>query len=610
MIRSLYLSSIVLLSLTAYGGGISISDVQGSGPESTMLGETVTVEGIVTGDFQGNGAGDSGDLGGFFVQAELADSDTSTSDGVFVFDGKNAATDVAVGDKVSVTGVVKEFFGETQIAASLVTIVGSGAIEAVGLSLPAAGVVTNSDGDLLADLEAYEGMLVRVMQTLTVTELYNLERYGELRLSAGGRLYQFTNGGAPNVAGYASHRETNAAGTLTLDDGHRSQNHAPIRYIDGAATPAGALRVGDSVTGLTGNLRFARASGSNGHETWRLMPTSDPVFGAVNPRPAAPDIGGELRVASFNVLNFFTTIDSGDRVCGPAKRSNCRGANSDEELGRQLGKITTTLTMIDADIVGLIELENNATASLLAIVDSLNTALGPNTYAILDTGSIGDGAIKIGFIFKPANVVLRGPYAILDSSVDSRFDDNRNRPALAQTFSQRSNGARLTVVVNHLKSKGSSCEKDDDPNRRDGQGNCNQTRRNAAIAIADWLQTDPTASDDPDFLIIGDLNAHVMEDPLKTLKGAGFINLVEFANGGNAYSFIFDGQSGALDHALASSSLLTQVTATIEWHINADEAPAHDYNLEHGRDPAIFDGTTPYRASDHDPVIIGLDLTR
>ena len=100
---------------------------------------------------------------------------------------------------------------------------------------------------------------------------------------------------------------------------------------------------------------------------------------------------------------------------------------------------------------------------------------------------------KNGFIFKPANVVLRGPHAILDSSVDSQFDDNRNRPALAQTFSQRSNDARLTVVVNHLKSKGSSCVKDGDPNRRDGQGNCNQTRRNAAIAIADWLQTDPTA---------------------------------------------------------------------------------------------------------------------
>jgi predicted extracellular nuclease len=610
MNRFLFLSGIIMLPLVACGGGISISDIQGNGPASSMVGETVTIEGIVTGDFQDNDADDSGDLGGFFLQAELADSDASTSDGVFVFDGKNAATDVTVGDKLAVTGLVKEFFGETQIAASSLTIIGSGALKAVALSLPAAGITTNSDGDLIADLEAYEGMLVRIEQTLTVTELYNLERYGELRLAVGGRLYQFTNGNAPDAAGYASHRETNAAGTLTLDDGHRNQNPAPIPYLDGAASPAGALRVGDSVAGLTGNLRFARASGSNGSETWRLMPTSAPVFVADNPRPGAPDIGGELRVASFNVLNFFTTIDSGDRVCGPSARSNCRGADSDEEFGRQLDKITTALAMIDADIVGLIELENNQSRSLQAIVDSLNVALGANTYAILDTRSIGDDAIRTGFIFKPASVALRGPHAILDSSVDSQFDDSRNRPALAQTFSQRSNDARLTVVVNHLKSKGSSCDRDDDPNTHDGQGNCNQTRRNAAVAIANWLQTDPTASDDPDFLIIGDPNAHVMEDPLKALKDAGFVNLVEIANVGYPYSYVFDGQSGALDHALVSSSLLPQIAATIEWHINADEAPVHDYNLEHGRDPAIFDGTTPYRASDHDPVIIGLDLSR
>ncbi len=624
MNRSLYLTSIILLPLAACGGdsdapaaalpvdspgGISISDVQGNGPASSLAGKTVTVEGVVTGDFQDNDAGDSGDLDGFFIQSEHADSDAATSDGVFVFNGKNAATDVTVGDRLVVTGVVKEFFGETQIAASAVTIIGTGTVGAVALTLPAANVITNSDGDLIADLERYEGMLVRLAQTLTVTELYNLERYGELRLAANGRLYQFTNGSAPDVAGYASHREANAARVLMLDDGRRSQNSAPIRFLEGAATPGRTIRIGDSVAGLTGVLRFARGSGGDGSETWRLMPTSDPVFVADNPRPAAPDIDGKLRVASFNVQNFFSTVDSGDKNCGPAARSNCRGADSDDELDRQLEKITTALAMIDANIVGLMELENNASESLRTIVASLNAALGANSYAFLETGSIGDDAIKTGFIFKPASVVLSGSYAILDSNIDPRFDDNRNRPALAQTFSQHSNDARLTVVVNHLKSKGSSCENDGDPNRRDGQGNCNQARRNAAIAIADWLQTDPTASMDSDFLIIGDLNAFVQEDPLTALRGAGFVNLVEVANGGDAYSHVFDGRSGALDHALASSTLLPQVAASMEWHINADEAPAHDYNLENSRDPSIFDGATPYRASDHDPVIIGLDLS-
>jgi hypothetical protein len=165
----------------------------------------------------------------------------------------------------------------------------------------------------------------------------------------------------------------------------------------------------------------------------------------------------------------------------------------------------------------------------------------------------------------------------------------------------------LTVIVNHLKSKGSSCESDGDPNLGDGQGNCNQTRTNAAVAIADWVATDPTASNDPDVLIIGDFNAYTREDPLTALKNAGFTNLLDAKS--DAYSFAFDAQAGALDHAIASASLAPQVVETIEWHINADEPTLLDYNLEHGRDPALFDPDSPYRASDHDPVIIGLDLT-
>lgn len=265
--------------------------------------------------------------------------------------------------------------------------------------------------------------------------------------------------------------------------------------------------------------------------------------------------------------------------------------------------------MIDADIVGLTELENNASESLSVIVDSLNARAGANTYAYLDTGTVGNSAIKTGFVFKPARVKTIGTHAVLDSSIDPRFKNNRNRAALAQTFSQRSNDARLTIVANHLKAKGSSCERDGDPNRQDGQGNCNQTRSAAAAAIVDWLASDPTASGDPDFLIVGDLNAYGQEDPLRVFTQAGFVNLLEFGSDAEAYSYIFGSQSGALDHALTSPSLSSQVAQTIEWHINADESPAHDYNLEYGRDPAIFDGSTPYRASDHDPIIIGLDLS-
>ena len=174
---------------------------------------------------------------------------------------------------------------------------------------------------------------------------------------------------------------------------------------------------------------------------------------------------------------------------------------------------------------------------------------------------------------------------------------------------QISNGAVFSVVVNHLKSKGSSCADGGDPNLNDGQGNCNATRTRAASALADWIATDPTGSGDTDYLVIGDFNAFVFEDPLTTLKNAGYTNLMEAVVGGDTWSSVFAGESGALDHALASASLVAQVSTTIDWHINADEPISLDYNTEFGRDPALFDATSPYRTSDHDPIIVDLDLS-
>src|SRR4029450_6420347 len=125
---------------------------------------------------------------------------------------------------------------------------------------------------------------------------------------------------------------------------------------------------------------------------------------------------------------------------------------------------------------------------------------------------------RVGVIYKPSKVTPVGRFAVLDSSDDPRFLDTKNRPALAHTFDDLSNGARFTVVVNHLKSKGSDCLDVDDPDTGDGQGNCNLTRAAAAQAVADWLATDPTGSGDADVLIIGDLNSYAMEDPVTAIK--------------------------------------------------------------------------------------------
>lgn len=574
-----------------------ITEIQGNGPASPLEGQTVTIRGVVTGDFQENDADDSSNLGGFYVQG-VPDADLTTSEGIFVFDGDSPVTDVSVGDSVEVLGTVNEYFGETQLNATNVRVAGSGALLPFPLRLPAMATTSNSDGELIADLEHLEGMFVRFPQELTVSGLRNLGRFGSVTLSQGGRLFQFTNANAPDATAYTAHKTSVASRSILLDDGRRSSNPANSRYL--------GLRAGDVITDLTGILRYSRGSGADGDESWRLMPTTVPAFNTRNPRPGAPGVRGSLRVASFNVLNFFSTVDSGQSNCGPRGNAACRGADSGEEQDRQLAKIVSALVLMDADIAGLIELENNASRSLQMIVDTLNARIGANDYSYVDTGVIHDDVIKTGFIYRTSTVNLVGAYALLDRGVDSRFNDAHNRPALAQSFEKADTGAVLTIVVNHLKSKGSSCDSDGDPNTGDGQGNCNQTRSNAAAALADWVATDPTGSNDPDVLIIGDLNAYLREDPLTALKNASMTNLVEARS--NAYSFVFDAQAGALDHAVATPSLVPQVAEAIEWPINADESTLLDYNLEYGRDPALFDPDSPFRASDHDPVIIGLDL--
>jgi len=585
----------------------TISDIQGAGAASPMEGQTVTVTGIVTGDFQENDTDDRRNLGGFYVQGGPPDLNLETSDGVFVFDGTNPATDIDAGDLVEVTGTVAEYFGETQINATSVRVIGVGGVVARPLSLPFNATTTNSDGDPIADLERYEGMLVELLGLLTVSGHHNLGRFGTVILSQGGRLMQFTNSNTPDVAGYSAHALMNARRSIILDDGLRVQNPSAIHYLSAGAAANYSIRSGDTLDSVIGVLRYSRGSGGSGDETWRLMPTVDPQFTAANPRPGAPAIGGTLRVASFNVLNFFTTIDNGQSNCGPQTNQSCRGADSNAEFARQLEKTVTALVMLDADIIGVMELENNASASLSMLVDAMNARAGTSNYTWVDTGTIHDDAIKTGFIYRSSRVSTVGDFALLDRSVDSRFNDARNRPALAQSFALDASGAVLTVAVNHLKSKGSSCDADGDPNLGDGQGNCNITRTNAAAALADWLATDPTGSGDSDVLIIGDLNAYAEEDPLTTFASAGFTNLLPSQT--NPYSFVFDAQSGALDHALVSASLAPQIVETMEWHINADEPRLLDYNLDNGRDPNLFDGTTPYRASDHDPVVIGIDLT-
>ncbi|HET7329039.1 MAG TPA: ExeM/NucH family extracellular endonuclease [Nocardioidaceae bacterium] len=576
-----------------------IHQIQGSGDEfDPAFGGTQSIEGVVTAAM----------LGGVFVQEEASDVDGNplTSEGIFVFlSGQDAPE---VGSVVRATGTVTEFGGKTELTnvdALEVCGVAETPIEPADVSFPLASP---------DDLERFEGMQVELVDELVISEYFNYDRFGEVVVAAPpngwDRLYTPTSvvdPGAPANALAAEYERR----TITIDDVSTEQNPSVIPH-PGNGEPFSLdnrFRGGDTITGIQGVL-------DEGFGSYRLQPTEYGDYTRQNPRPAdAPDVGGDLHVASFNVLNYFLTLDQGGNQCGPQRNQDCRGADNANELERQRAKILSALAELDADVVGLMEMENTTGVEPAAdLAAGLNEILGAGTYAALDTGVIGTDAIRVGFLYKPGTVRPVGDFAVLTSADDPRFNDEKNRPMLTQTFDTVSaadgdGSGRFTVSVNHLKSKGSDCEDLGDPDTGDGQGNCNLTRTKAARAIVDYLAQDPTNSGDPDQLIIGDLNSYDHEDPIRALEAGGFVDQVKRFGGELAYSYVFDGQAGYLDHALANQSLTGQVTGTSVWHINADEPGILDYDTSFKPDAidAIY-APNEYRSSDHDPVLVGLDL--
>lgn len=680
---------------TGMGGGgdefVLISAVQGNGATqgsnavgttnnndaSPLLGQIVTIEAIVVGDFQNGDADTARTLGGFFLQEEDADADgdATTSEGLFVFDN-NFGTDVNIGDKVRVTGTVQEFFGATQLSMiSGVTVVSSGNAlpTAATISLPAEDVSLTQSGQFQADLEAYEGMLVRFEDTLTITEQFQLDRFNEIRLFAtegfeqtgpngftltGERPFQFTQYNTPDAAGFAAYRAETAARGIIYDDGQNQQNLPPA-LLDGFApySTATAPSMGDTVTGLTGVLDYSWAGNAASQATWRVRATEDGQnsFVDTNPRPApTAHVDGDIKIAAFNVLNFFTTLDvfpdtTGDNV-GPALNLEPRGADASPqqalpgtaataEYDRQLEKLVTAILGLDADIIGLNEIENdflsggtapgnqaNQQGGLTAIetlVAALNTAIGAAVWDWVDPGTefIGADAIAVGLIYRSDKVEIAGgttpailtdagvaPELLAQSTVGGIFDGvNTSRAPLAATFATLSDGDTVTIAVNHFKSKG-GVGTGADADQGDGAGAWTNQRLLAAQALDAWLKTNPTGSDTPNIMLLGDFNSYGAEGTIDYLTDvAGFVDVVaEFVEAG--YSFIFDALLGTLDYAFASLDLFISIVDAIEWNINADEADALDYNLEFGRDPAMFDGDLPYRSSDHDPIVVGLSF--
>ncbi|MCA7949299.1 ExeM/NucH family extracellular endonuclease [Burkholderia seminalis] len=565
------------------GSATPIADIQGPGAPSPLAGQNVSVEAVVTADFGGTDG-----FGGFFVQQADAQrrNQPGVSEGLFVYAPKARAK---AGDLVHVTGKVEEKYGQTQL-----TLSGAIAVCANGQTVTPATLTLPVDSPNA--FAAYEGMRVRLPQTLNVTDNYELGRYGSVMLS-NGRLRTPTSVVPPAQA--QTQIDANARNRLILDDGSNKQNPATVPYPAPGLSAANTLRAGYTVRDVEGVLEVR-------YGAWRVQPlpgAAAPAFDTrPNPRTNAParDPKSNLRVASFNVLNYF----NGNGLGGGFDDPNNRGAKTFQEFQRQEAKIVSALKAIDADVIGLMEIQNNGYGELSA-VRQLAAKLGSH-WRVVDPGSsrLGGDAIAVAMIYDSRKVEPVGRVATLAI-------DDKNRQPLAQSFRLvNGNKQALTVAVNHLKSKNCPDAANDDLDQGDGQGCWNPTRTRAATKLADWLAGNPTGVAGQGVLLIGDFNSYTYEDPIRALESRGYRNLVARWIGANAYSYVYNGEAGYLDHALATLPLASHVKAVHEWHINADEPLALQYTLAYksAEQQNTFYAPDAYRSSDHDPVLIDIAL--
>lgn len=579
--------------------------VQGESFQSPLQNAFVHLEGIVTGSFQST---EDDGLGGFFMQTADADQDQNplTSEGIFVHDN-NFGRSLYPGDVVRVAGVVQEEFSETQIRnvtdVELCAANHLDQVSPVPVELPIEDFI---------ELESLEGMWVETTQDLIVTDVFNAVRFGEIYVSSE-RLFQPTQVVAPGAPSRAL-QVANNRDRLIIDNARTGANRLP--FLTGAdgiheLSASNPIRTGYTVnSGFQGLLGFSFGE-------YRMRALAAPEFDtSSNARKAPERRRSQVRVASFNVENLFTTLQGSGSSCGPNNLS-CRGARTQSELERQLAKLVSAIGQTDADIVALVEVENDADDSTLAmLVAALNDAYPRDNWQYIETGWSGTDAIKNAFIYRPRRITPVGNLTTLDDSVDPDFDTSRQRPALAQSF-ETPNRSRFTLVNVHLRAKASCPSSGPDADQGDGQACWNQWRTLSAAALARWVETDPTQAGTANHLLLGDFNAYAMEDPMTTLYDAGFVNLAIEENDGepNLYSYTFFGQAGSLDHGLASPALASQVVQARYWPINSDEIPAFNYNegeLPGGflQKPADFYQPDEFRSSDHDPLIIDMNIRR
>lgn len=564
----------VVLMLAACSGDVAvevlpIGMVQGSGEVSLLRGQAVVVEGVVTTTYERS-------LGGFFMQSASGkdDGDASTAEGLFV-QWPDTAPAFAPGQRLRVRGQVLELGDD----GSSLTALGTAAAQTIGEATVAATALAAP----VDNWEALEGMQVHITAPLTVGRNDELRRYGSVGVSFGGRLFQATERVAPGDAA-RQHMADNARRSLLLDDGSDAENPASIAWLPNADAP---LRAGSEISGVHGVI-------DQRHGRYRVQLTQAPDSVLRGERPPPPEVAGNVRIAGLNLLNLFNGDGNGGGF------PTARGARDLAGYQLQQAKLVAVIEALKPDVAALMEVENDGfgpDSALAQLVAALNAAPGSAAdWRFVDAGDgPGSDAIRVALIYRAGRVSAVGAPATL---LDGAFAYG-SRPPLAQSF-RAGAGPAFTVVVNHFKSKGSCPQATGaDRDSGDGQGCWNAARVAAASQLDQWIRSDPTAIGGDRALIIGDLNSYALEDPITTLTAAGWRDALALGDVAEPYSYLWDGMAGRLDHALVTPALAPAVRGAAEWHNNADEETAQGYpNGEPG----------PWRASDHDPLLIGLDL--
>ncbi len=587
----------VLIAPPAYAADVTntIAEVQGNGASTPLSGQLVTVEGVVTGDHRSTRAGD---YRGIYLQTPGPDTTPGRSDGIFVFLGSVAASGYAIGDKVKVTGTAGEFNTVTQINASgasgLVELVQAGVGVPTPTTLPATVLGTAR--------EAFEGMLVRPGGTYKVVSSHNLQNFGELWTSAGSAMpVEAFETGAPGTKTASDITLANNNARLILDDGYNIRVDNALHVGDQPYfTKDVVVRNGDIVNWPTGGGLLSFDFGN-----WRVQPPTPitdasapslkPTFTSTpggNPRPAVPDVGGDITIAAFNVLNYFTTLTS--------QNPDARGASTAAEFAIQKSKIVTAINGLDADVVALQEIENSVKLgeapdeALADLVAGLNAQAGAKTWAYVRTPAallnpaITD-VITNAIIYKPAVVKPSGEATTV---INETVWGNAREP-IAQTF--KYGKQFVTVIANHFKSKSNSPA---DPSPQPGQDPYNASRVAQANSLLTFANSLAEGRKNAVYLV-GDFNSYAKEDPIKVFTDAGWTDLL-FATAPGQYTYTFDGELGSLDHVIASPAAADKVTKAAVWTINSPEWSGREY-----WGPAAEAGT-PFRSSDHDPVVVGV----